>query len=145
MKSILLSCLLCLLTHVALSQSPDYYYYDPPNAGVNNLYFNDVISYKFLFIFTQGEWTSVGVTGPVLITSIWLKSNTAYSLFIDDLRITMGHSTLAVPVSTFANNFDVISWKPIWNCWHIHSSCLGIVRPISNSILLSPAINQNTE
>src|SRR6185295_12354372 len=88
------------------SAQPTYYYYDPVNAGVNNLFFNTTLSYKFLSIYTQAELASTGMSGPVGINSIWLKSNTAYSLDIQDIKITMGHSTFSVPEDTFANNFN---------------------------------------
>lgn len=94
------------LLKISIAQTPDYYYYLPANAGVNNLYFNTVTSYKFLFIITESEWAAAGVTGQVMINSIWFKSNTAYSLSINDLVITMGHSTLVAPSPVFADNFD---------------------------------------
>jgi hypothetical protein len=97
MKSILLFSLFIATHCVTVAQTPTYYYYDPPNAGVNNLYFNTITSYKFLFIITQNEWSTAGVTAPVLITSLWLKSNTPSTLTINDFKITLGHSTLAIP------------------------------------------------
>lgn len=90
----------------SFSQVPDYYYYVPANAGVNNLYFNTSNSYKFLFIYTQAELVAAGITGPLTISSIWLKSNTAYPLTISDFNITLGHSSLSTPTPVFADNFD---------------------------------------
>lgn len=106
MKRFAVTHLLFFIFIFCSSAQPTYYYYDPANAGVNNLYFNTLISYKFLFIYTQAELASTGMTGPVEINSIWLKSNTAYNLDIQDIKITLGHSTLSVPVNTFASNFD---------------------------------------
>lgn len=90
----------------AFAQTPDYFYYDPANAGVNNLYFNTSVSHKFLFTYTQGELSSAGITAPVTISSIWLKSNTGYSMTFEDFKITLGHTTLSVPSDVFDDNFD---------------------------------------
>jgi PKD repeat protein len=106
MKKWLLLFLNMAFFNAAISQVPDYYYYIPANAGVNNLYFNNSNSYKFLFIYTQAELAATGIAGPFTISSIWLKSNTAYPLTIGDLNITMGHSSLAAPTPVFADNFD---------------------------------------
>lgn len=100
-----------LLTILGFSGSstfaqPTYYYFDPPNAGVNNLYLNTAVSYKFIFTFTQAEMAATGMSGPMQINSLWLKSNTAYNLMIQNFKITLGHSTQSVPADIFADNFD---------------------------------------
>lgn len=98
--------ILALIGLCSYAQSPDYYYYDPPNVGVNNLYFNTSVSYKFLFIYTQDEMASAGIIAPITISSIWLKSNTGYNVTFEDFKITLGHTTLSVPSDVFDDNFD---------------------------------------
>jgi PKD repeat protein len=106
MKYFLLPLLFSLVVLKSTAQSPDYFYFDPPNAGVNNLYFNTGVSFKCLFIYTQSELASTGISGAIKISSIWLKSNSAYNITFENLKITLGHSTLNVPSTMFADNFD---------------------------------------
>ncbi len=106
MKRAFTLCFLAITGFRSAAQSPDFFYYDPPNVGVNNLYFNSSVSYKFLFIYTQDELSSAGIIAPITISSIWLKSNTGYSVTFENLKVTMGHTTLSVPSTTFSDNFD---------------------------------------
>jgi PKD repeat protein len=106
MKRTLLLLLIFLGSRTLPAQTPDYYFYEPSNAGVNNLYLNPLVSYKFIFIFTQSELASTGMAAPTVFHSLWLKSNTGYDINIDDFKITLGHTTQTVPVEVFADNFD---------------------------------------
>lgn len=99
-------CFLAIIGFRSAAQSPDFFYYDPPTVGVNNLYFNSSVSYKFLFIYTQDELSSAGIIAPITISSIWLKSNTGYSVTFENFKVTLGHTTLSVPSTTFSDNFD---------------------------------------
>ncbi len=45
--------LLTGLINVCNAQTPPHYYHNPPNCGVNNLFFNIGVCNKFQFIYTQ--------------------------------------------------------------------------------------------
>lgn len=98
--------LLATCNMVPAASQPAYYYYNPVNAGVNNYFFNNATSKKFLFILTQSELSSAGFTSATSLSSIWLKSNTPANLTIENFRITLGHTNLVTPVNTFADNFN---------------------------------------
>ncbi|MCX6274919.1 MAG: T9SS type A sorting domain-containing protein [Bacteroidetes bacterium] len=89
-------------------QTPQHYYHIPGNVGVNNLFFNDGVCKKFIFIYTQSELASMtsGVNGALTFDSIYFRSNTSSSMSIANLEITIGHSTLSVPIPNFAANFN---------------------------------------
>ncbi|MGB3074850.1 MAG: T9SS type A sorting domain-containing protein [Chitinophagales bacterium] len=120
MRSTLLTLILIFTSHHVAFSQPDYYYYNPVDAGVNDYYFYGGLCNKFLFIYTQDELASTGMNAPVEIHSIWLKSNIFYNLAIQDLKITLGHTTLNVPVNTFADNFNagtasIVLDEPLFN------------------------------
>jgi gliding motility-associated-like protein len=102
-------CLAALLAHA--QNTPQHYYHTPANAGVNNLFFLDGLCNKFLFIYTQTEIAGMvnPVTSPISIDTIWFRHgggssnpNTTFT----NLTVTLGHTTLAVPVASFAANFN---------------------------------------
>lgn len=64
---------------------------------------------KFLFIYTQAELASMvsPVTGSLSFDTLFLRSNMSSTMNLTGLVITIGHSTLNVPVNNFAANFNV--------------------------------------
>jgi len=95
----------------AQSNTPLHFSHNPANAGVNNLFFHDNLCHKFLFIYTQAEIAAMTtpVTGPILIDTIWFRhggGSSTPTTVLSNLVVTLGHSTLATPVATFANNFN---------------------------------------
>ncbi|MCU0432130.1 MAG: gliding motility-associated C-terminal domain-containing protein [Bacteroidia bacterium] len=101
-----------ILCSVAQAQNtPGHYFHTPANAGVNNTFFLDGLCNKLLFIYTQPEIAGMinPVTSSITIDTIWFRhggSSSNPSTTFTNLVITMGHSTLAVPVASFAANFN---------------------------------------
>ncbi|MGL5891891.1 MAG: hypothetical protein ACRC3B_18505, partial [Bacteroidia bacterium] len=104
-----LGCFATLLIHA--QNTPQHYFHTPANAGVNNTFFLDGLCNKFLFIYTQTEIAGMinPVTSSVTIDTIWFRhgggSSNPNTVFTN-LVVTMGHTTLAVPVANFAANFN---------------------------------------
>lgn len=88
------------------AQTPPHYYHIPANAGVNNSFFHPSLSGKMVFIYTQSELATAGITGASGLSSLWFRHNQAMSGTLSNFEITIGHTTLSAPVSTFANNFN---------------------------------------
>jgi hypothetical protein len=90
------------------AQTPQHYYFQPANSGVNNLAFNSGVSQKFIFIYTRGEFAGMiaPVTGPVTIDTLFFRSNVATPVNILNLNIRLGHTSLAQPVANFNANFN---------------------------------------
>lgn len=112
MKKGLLYVLICCSALLQAQTTPLHFAHNPANAGVNNLFFHDNLCHKFLFIYTQSEIASMTlpVSGPVLIDTIWFRHGGGSSqptTVLSNLVITLGHTSLAVPVPTFATNFNV--------------------------------------
>jgi PKD repeat protein len=105
----------CILNSSA--QTPQHYYHTPANVGVNNIFFNDGICQKFIFIYTQAELAAMtaSVTGAFTFDSVYFRSNTAASMTITNLEIIIGHSTLPVPVANFAANFNLGAPQLVFN------------------------------
>lgn len=101
--------ILMLLSLRGIAQTPPHYFHQPANVGVNNLFLNDGVSKKFLFIYTQAELASMvsPVTGSISFDTLFLRSNMSSTMNLTGLVITIGHSTLNVPVNNFAANFNV--------------------------------------
>src|SRR6185295_5253302 len=108
-------------------QTPQHYFHTPSTAGVNNIGFNDGVSKKFLFIYTQSEMTSMvqPVTSAIAIDTIFFRSNTAYNIAITDFKITVGHTTLSAPVATFSSTFDVGVPQVVLNSTSYNWNCLA--------------------
>jgi len=98
----------CVLNFESKGQTPHFYYHIPTNAGVMDLYFTN--NYKMLFIYTQTELANdfeMNIGCPTTISSIWFRHNNIPPPFvIDNLTITLAHTTLPTPNVFFANNFD---------------------------------------
>lgn len=98
-----------LFTNRVHSQTPDYWIHFPGTTGVNNTFFHGGICQKFLFSYTAAEWSGVGLPPaiPYEIQSIWFRSNTPGTFSYTDIKIQLGHTSLATPVADFALNFDL--------------------------------------
>jgi gliding motility-associated-like protein len=129
-------CLMLVGSPIAIAQTtPPHFSHNPPNAGVNNLFFHTSAVKKFLFIYSQAEIAVMTnpVTGPITIDTIWFRHGGGSSNAFTDLTnlvITMGHSTLAQPVATFAANFNVgapvvtlntplLTYTPLIGAWNV--------------------------
>ncbi|GEM_PF-4235052 len=106
MKKLLVLILLLTGTLISNAQTPTNFYHIPSNAGVNNLFFNSSVSGKIVFIYTQAELAAAGISGASGIGSIWFRHNQAMSGSLTNFEVTMGHSTLGVPITSFAGNFN---------------------------------------
>jgi gliding motility-associated-like protein len=110
-KRLLLLCVLMQVLWLNGQNTPGYFFHTPTNAGVNNTFFLDGLCNKFLFIYTQAEIAGMTnpVTSSITIDTIWFRhggSSSNPSTTFTNLVITLGHSTLAVPVAGFAANFN---------------------------------------
>lgn len=111
-KNRLLLALLFFKTFCCFSQTtPPHYYHNPPNCGVNNLFFNSGVCNKFQFIYTQAEIATMTnpVSGPVSISRIWFRhggGSSNSSTTLSNLVIKMGHTTLSNPSNQFNANFN---------------------------------------
>ena len=112
-KNRILLALLFFKTFCCFSQfTPPHYYHNPPNCGVNNLFFNSGVCNKFQFIYTQAEIATMTnpVSGPVSISRIWFRhggGSSNSSTTLSNLEIKMGHTTLTNPAGLFNSNFNV--------------------------------------
>jgi gliding motility-associated-like protein len=91
--------------------TPPHYYHNPPNCGVNNLFFNTGVCNKFQFIYTQTEMAAMTnpVAGPISISRIWFRhggGSSDPSTTLSNLEIKMGHTTLTNPAGQFSSNFN---------------------------------------
>jgi gliding motility-associated-like protein len=91
--------------------TPPHYYHNPPNCGVNNLFFNSGVCNKFQFIYTQAEIATMTtpVTGSISISRIWFRhggGSSDPSTTLSNLEIKMGHTTLTNPAGQFNSNFN---------------------------------------
>lgn len=134
MKKLFLYLLVCSGLLLNAQTTPLHYAHNPANAGVNNLFFHDNLCHKFLFIYTQAEIAAMTtpVSGPVLIDTIWFRHGGGSSqptTVLSNLVITLGHTTLAVPVANFATNFNTgapvvvlntpaLSYTPLNGAWN---------------------------
>jgi gliding motility-associated-like protein len=104
--------LVLIQTFRSLSQTtPPHYYHNPPNCGVNNLFFNSGVCNKFQFIYTQAEIAAMTnpVAGPISISRIWFRhggGTSNPSTALSNLEIKMGHTTLTNPTAQFNTNFN---------------------------------------
>ncbi len=110
-KRLLLLFLLTQLTQLQAQNTPQHYFHTPANAGVNNSFFIDGFCNKFLFIYTQAEIAGMinPVTSSITIDTIWFRhggSSSNPNTTFTNLVVTMGHTTLAVPVASFVANFN---------------------------------------
>lgn len=107
MKRFLIFAFLVLTTLTTLQgQTPAYYFHNPANAGVNNLFFH-TINGRMVFIYTQAELLGMGMPVGYPIEDIYFRHNTANTTALGNFAITMGHTSLTTPVSAFNSNFNV--------------------------------------
>ncbi len=91
--------------------TPPHYYHNPPNCGVNNLFFISGACNKFQFIYTQTEIAAMTtpVSGMITISRIWFRHGggaSDLSTTLSNLVIKMGHTTLSNPTGQFNSNFN---------------------------------------
>ena len=108
----LLFALICTKALHGFGQTtPPHYYHNPPNCGVNNLFFNTGVCNKFQFIYTQAEIVAMTtpVVGSISISRIWFRhggGSSDPSTTLSNLEIKMGHTTLTNPAGQFSSNFN---------------------------------------
>ena len=110
-KRLLLALFFVQTLHCSGQTTPPHYYHNPPNCGVNNLFFNSGVCNKFQFIYTQAEIAAMTtpVAGPISISRIWFRhggGSSDPSTTLSNLEIKMGHTTLTNPASQFNSNFN---------------------------------------
>ncbi|MEM6263857.1 MAG: PKD domain-containing protein [Bacteroidota bacterium] len=91
-------------------QTPQFFYHNPANAGVNNLFFHTSVAKKWVAIYTERELDTAGVTNSIQVDTIWFRNrhiSSGTSTTLTNFRIIMGHTTLTNTNSTFASNFNV--------------------------------------
>jgi gliding motility-associated-like protein len=111
---------LCCMVMAKAQNTPQHYFHNPANAGVNNSFFLDGLCNKFLFIYTQAEIAGMTnpVTSSITIDTIWFRhggSSSNPSTTFTNLVITLGHTTLSAPVANFAANFNAGSPQVVLN------------------------------
>lgn len=111
MKSLFVLVALCWAALPLLSQSalPPHYYC--VTSGVNNGLMHPSVSLRHMFIYNRTEIAGMvaPVTGPVVISRIFFRTNNTGTATYTNLTIRMGHTATpnASTSTTFATNYNV--------------------------------------
>ncbi|MDW8302300.1 MAG: hypothetical protein RML38_07520 [Bacteroidia bacterium] len=91
------------------AQTPTYYVHNPATMGVNNAFMNNLVTKRFLFIYSKAELNAAGVAGPTPFNTIWFRMNNAGTATLNNCIITIGHTTFSPtsPNMNFMSNFNV--------------------------------------